>query len=168
MKKYNVSKFIGISVLCSLAVALQIIENIIPIIPSVPGGKLGIANAVVLLVLITYGGKYAILLSILKTVIANLLHGGISAMMYGIFGAILSVLAMMCAYRIFSKKLSPIGISIIGAVFHNFGQVLLSSIILQNVNIFSYLPFLMILSLFSGSITGLCVLFALKYYNKGI
>ncbi len=166
MKYYSTKKFIVCSCLCALAIVLQILENYIPIIPSVPGGKLGIANVVVLFVLYTYSAKYAFVISILKAVIATLLYGGINAMIYSLSGALFSVIAMILFEKYLSKYLSVIGISIIGAVFHNFGQVIVSVLIVNNILIIGYLSPLLIISIISGTLTGICVIFTLEKFKK--
>ena len=166
MKRYNLKSFIECSCLCALSIVLQILENYIPIIPSIPGGKLGIANAVVLFILYAYSAKYAFVISILKAVVSTLLYGGINAMLYSVAGAIFSVIAMIVFKRYCGKYLSVIGVSIIGAVFHNFGQVLVSALVLNNIYIFSYLSVLLIISVITGCVTGLCVIYTLGKYKK--
>lgn len=166
MKYYSTKNFIECSCLCALAIVLQIFENYIPVIPSIPGGKLGIANAVVLFVLYAYSTKYAFVLSIFKAVASTLLYGGINAMIYSLSGAFFSVIAMILFKKFFSKYLSVIGISIIGAAFHNFGQVLISVLILNNLKIFSYLSALLIISVVTGTLTGICVNYTLEKFIK--
>ena len=167
MKGSNTQKFIHCSCLCALAIVLQIFENFIPVVPSIPGGKLGIANAVVLFVLYVYGSKYALTVSILKAIVSTLLYGGINAMIYSVSGALISVVAMILFKKYFGKYLSVIGISVVGAAFHNVGQVIASAVILNNANIFGYLSVLLIISAITGTVTGICVHFTLEKFKKG-
>ena len=53
------------------------------------------------------------------------------------------------------KGFSLIGVSIIGAIGHNIGQLLVASIIVQSINMVGYLPFMLIASLITGMFVGL-------------
>ena len=52
-------------------------------------------------------------------------------------------------------KLSIIGVSIIGSIFHSIGQVLIGIIMLDNYNVIYYLPYLLIFSIPTGIIIGI-------------
>ena len=54
-----------------------------------------------------------------------------------------------------SKELSIIGVSIIGAIGHNIGQLLVASLIIENLMIVTYLPFMLTTSLITGLFVGL-------------
>ena len=53
------------------------------------------------------------------------------------------------------KGFSLIGVSIIGAIGHNVGQLLVASLIVENINMVGYLPFMLITSLITGMFVGL-------------
>ncbi len=80
-----------------------------------------------------------------------LLFGNAASLAYSAAGAILSMLVMTGAKRI--KAFSPVGISVIGAVFHNVGQILMAIILTDTAQIVFWLPPLII----SGVITGAAV-----------
>ena len=65
-----------------------------------------------------------------------------------------------------SKIFSLIGVSIIGAVSHNFAQVSVASFVMNNFRIFSYLPFLMLIGLFTGYFVGLASIYIVKNLKK--
>ncbi len=48
------------------------------------------------------------------------------------------------------KSCSILGVSIAGGVFHNIGQLLIASLVVQNLKLFYYFPVL----LMAGSVTG--------------
>lgn len=148
-------KIIFLSLLVSLGLALSIIESMIPIPIFIPGMKLGLANIVGLITLVLFGYKEAFVVAILRSIVFALATGSFSGLMYSLFGAILSTLMMSIVFIYFSNYFSLIGISIIGAIFHNVGQLLAASIIMENFKIFSYFPFMTLLSLFSGYFVGL-------------
>ena len=153
MKKLN--KMIFISLLVSVGLALSVLEKAIPIPIAMPGARLGLSNMVVLVTIIIFGFKDGIKVAMLKSVVLMLVTGSVSSFIYSFSGAVLSSMAMYISYRYFSKFFSLIGVSIMGALAHNFAQVSVASLILQNLRIYTYLPFLMIMSLFTGYFVGL-------------
>jgi len=87
---------------------------------------------------------------------------------YSIVGAVSSLLTMYVVNKYFSKYFSLIGVSIFGAVAHNTAQVAIASLILENANIFSYLPLMYIISLFTGFFVGFSSNFIIEHLNKVI
>ena len=68
----NTRKLTFLSLLISIALVIYIVEAQFPlIIPGVPGIKLGLANSVSLFALITLGGKEALLIMFLRTILGN-------------------------------------------------------------------------------------------------
>lgn len=160
MSKTN--KIILIAIMTSVGVVLQVFESQLPIPINLPGGKIGLANIVGLILIPTLGGTYAMITAILRAVIGSMLYGGLIGAVYSVFGAILSTFVMILGYRFLYPKATFIGIGVLGAVFHNTAQVAAAVIILSNSGIFAYLPILIIISVFSGSFTGLAARHILK------
>ncbi|RVU54969.1 Gx transporter family protein [Anaerosphaera multitolerans] len=148
-------KMIYLSLLTSVGIVLGLFESIIPVPVPIPGAKLGLSNIVVLVTIITFGYREGLVVSVLKSIILVLVTGSFSAFIFSFIGAVLSSISMILADKYLNKYLSLIGVSLIGAFFHNFGQVLVASFILNNIMIFSYLPVLLILGLFTGYFVGI-------------
>lgn len=143
--------FLGLFV--ALAFVLSYIEFMLPISIGIPGAKIGIANLAVMVTLYTVGEKNAIALSIIRVVLVGLTFGNISMMMYSLAGAALSLLAMLIAKRI--GKLSMTGVSVLGGVFHNVGQIIVAMLVLETKSLFYYLPFLIIVGTITGVVIGI-------------
>lgn len=158
-KLSKTQKLIFISLLLAQALVLSYIERLIPLNFSVPGAKLGLANIITLTSIYFLNFKEASILVILRTILTAFITGSISGFLYSFSGAILSFLVMYLLLVIGKDKFSIIGISVIGAIFHNIGQLLMAGFIIQNFNIIFYLPFLMI----TGVATGVLVGFTSKY-----
>lgn len=162
MKRLN--KMIFISILVSIGLALSVLESSIPIpIPiAMPGARLGLSNMVVLVTIVVFGFKDGIKVAMLKSAVLMLITGSISSFIYSLSGAILSCIMMYIFFRYFSTIFSLIGVSIIGAVAHNFAQVSVASAMMNNIRIYSYLPFLLLMSLFTGYFVGLASIYIVK------
>lgn len=164
MRKTN--KMIFISLLVSVGLALSVIESAIPLPIALPGAKLGLSNMVVMVTLVVFGFKEGIKVAMLKSTILMLVTGSITSFFYSLSGAILSCVVMYIFYRYFSKIFSLIGVSIAGAASHNFAQVSVAVLILNNTRIYSYLPFLLLTSLFTGYFVGLTSIYIVDNLRK--
>ncbi|HLS53280.1 MAG TPA: Gx transporter family protein, partial [Tissierellaceae bacterium] len=135
---------------------------------TIPGAKLGLSNIVVLVTLVIFGFKEGIVVSILKSSVLMLVTGSVSSFIYSISGAIFSCIIMFIAYRFLSKIFSLIGVSILGALSHNTAQITVASLMMNNLRIFTYLPFLMLTSLFTGYFVGLASRYITRNLKKNI
>ncbi|MBU5294069.1 Gx transporter family protein [Anaerosalibacter bizertensis] len=162
----KLKRMIFLSLLVSLGLALSIIESFMPVPFIAPGAKLGLSNMVILVTLVVFGFKEALIVGILKSLLFTLVTGSVSSLFYSLTGTVFSSIAMFIVYLYFSKFFSLIGVSIFGAVAHNTAQVLVASLIMNNFKIFSYLPILLLISLFTGYFTGLASIFISKNLKK--
>ena len=164
MKKLN--KMIFLSLLVSIGLALSVLESAIPLPITVPGAKLGLSNMVILITLVLFGFKEGLIVGVLKSIVFVLVTGSISSLFYSLSGAILSCFAMYFVYKFFSKIFSLIGVSIFGAVAHNIAQVTVASLMMNNSRIYSYLPILLLMSLFTGYFVGLSSIYISSNLEK--
>lgn len=151
----ELKKIIQLSMLLSLSVVLNIVENLMPILGGqIPGLKLGIANTVILFTLYIYGFKDALNLSILRVFLVGILLTGLFSptFFFSASGALLSLFLMEISRK--TTKLSIVGISIIGSVSHSLGQVLMAIFLLSSFNVVYYLPILIIVAIPSGILIG--------------
>lgn len=162
MKKLK--KIIFLSLLTSLGLALSIIESIMPIPFIAPGAKLGLSNMVVLITLVVFGFKESLIVGILKSFVFTLVSGSVTSLVYSISGSIFSCFTMFIIFKYYSNIFSLIGVSIFGAIAHNTAQILVASLIMSNLKMFTYLPILLLTSLFTGYFVGL----ASKFISKNL
>lgn len=138
-------------VFTSLALILSYVETLIPISFGIPGIKLGLANLVIVIVLYTYGGKEAFLLSVTRILLSGFLFGNLSMILYSMAGGVFSLAIMVLLRK--TGGFSIQGVSIAGGVFHNIGQLLLAMMIVETYQVGYYFPVLLI----SGLVTGLLI-----------
>ncbi|MDR0671048.1 MAG: Gx transporter family protein [Oscillospiraceae bacterium] len=155
----GVRRFALLAMLLTLALILGIVERAIPMDVMIPGVRLGLPNALILLALYLFSFRDALVLVVLKCVMTALLAGTFVSFFYSISGSLLSFFVMFGSLRLARARVSPVGVSITGAVFHNLGQLLAACAVLGSVYVFSYLPVLLV----SGAVTGLLVGLAVKY-----
>ena len=156
------------ALLIALALALSYTERFIPlqmVIP-LPGVKLGLANIVTLIALYLLGSRYAFAILIPRCIFGAVFGGGITGLLFSLSGGILAMGVMALCRKL--KIFSVYGVSILGAAAHNVGQILAAMVLMHSVYIGAYLPYLLIVALFTGFATGAAgagVLRALKAVN---
>lgn len=133
------------------AMILSYVESLFPVFMGIPGIKLGLPNLAIVLVLYFFGWKEAGAVSAARILAVGFLFGNLFSIVYSFAGAVLSLFFMTLLKR--TGHFSMAGVSIIGGVTHNLGQLIVAMIIVENFSLFYYLPALLI----SGVITGLCI-----------
>ena len=161
------------TVLICLALVLSYVEHLIPLhllIP-LPGIKLGLANIVTLITLYLLGPKSAFTVLVLRCTLSAAFGGGVTGFLFSATGGLLAMAVMTAARHI--KKLSIYGVSILGAAFHNIGQILIAMVLMRSVYVAAYLPYLLGVAIFTGLLTGsactgtLRALYAIGKNRKG-
>lgn len=137
----------------SVTLVVSYLESFIPIPLPVPGIKIGLANIVILWILYSMNIKAAITISVLRVLLTGFLFGNIYSILFSLVGATLSLGIMILLKKI--KKFSIIGVSIAGGVFHNFGQIIVAMIVLENAKVMYYLPVLIVSGVIFGIIIGI-------------
>ena len=150
MKTRNVAMY---GMLIALAFILSYIESIIPIPVPVPGIKIGLANLVVVTALFLMGPKQAFVMSMIRIILVGFTFGNLSTMIFSFGGGLLSWLAMAVAKR--WNKFSVTGVSILGGISHNAGQILVAMWVVNSGVLIYYLPFLIISGVITGAVIGI-------------
>ncbi len=144
----------------ALAICIHIVESALP--SPIPGIKPGLANVIVVAVLILYGWRDAVWVALLRVLVGSLLIGTFltPTFMLSLAGACASILAMGLAYY-FSRcvpswKVGPLGYSILAAQAHMLGQFLVAYwLLIPHIALFKLLPVLMTVALVFGVISGM-------------
>ena len=157
-------RIVLMGIFIAIGLVLQYIESLIPI-AVLPGGKIGLSNIVTIINIFLLGPINAIFISTLRAFLGAMLFGGVTAIPYSIVGALLSS-SLMGYMAIKTEKYSPVGISVCGAVIHNFGQILVAMAIFMSVKILVYFPVLIVLGVIGGVITGICASKILNHIKK--
>lgn len=149
--------------LLALSLALSVAESMLgALVPvPIPGVKLGLANIISMFLLCYFSLPAALSLALLRTLLSSLFTGGIGMFLYSAPGALLSTLVMYAALK-WLKRLSIVGVSMLGAVTHNAAQVCIAVLTTGEINLFYYAFILVAVGAVSGAITGAvaCLSFA--------
>ena len=147
------SKVAYFGVFTALALIFSYVETLIPIQFGIPGVKLGLANLIIVIALYRMKLSEAYLLSIVRVLLAGFIFGNYFSIIYSLAGGLLSLTVM----ALLRKKggFSVIGVSIAGGVFHNIGQLIVASVIVETFSVMYYVPVLLIAGLVTGLLIGI-------------
>lgn len=159
----NTKKIALCAVLIALALALSYTERFLPLqmVVPLPGIKLGLANIVTLAALYLLGARYAFMILVCRCLLGAMFGGGFTGLLFSLTGGVLAmgVMALSRKYRLFSVY----GVSILGAAAHNIGQICASAVLMNSVYIGAYLPYLLLVAVVTGLLTGSACAAVLKH-----
>ena len=142
------------AILTALALALSYMERFIPlqlVIP-LPGLKLGLANIVTLTALFLLKYRYAFAILVIRCILGAVFGGGIMGLAFSLGGGLLALSVMVIGKR--ARGFSVYGISMMGAAAHNIGQILAAMVLMNSVYVGAYLPWLLLVGIATGLLTG--------------
>ena len=141
-----------LSALVAVAMILSYVESLFPPLLAVPGAKVGLSNIATVFALYTLGWQAAIVVSVVRVCLSALLFGNAVALIYSLSGAALALLVMILFYKL--DLFSSVGVSVLGGVAHNAGQVIAAAFVMENAAISVYLIPLAIVGTLAGVAVG--------------
>lgn len=142
-----------LGVFLGIGLVLHLVESLFPPPLPLPGVKLGLANIVTLIVLFLGSIREAFLVSLFRILLGSLLGG--TFLQIGFFlslgGGFAGFLTMVVAKKM---NFSLMGTSIVGALSHNLGQIIVIFLFLGTSAVFWYLPLFLLIALPCGIFTG--------------
>ena len=142
---------VTLSALIAVAMILSYIESLVPAFVAVPGVKVGLSNIATVFALYALGWPYAICVSLVRVFLSALLFGNAVGLIYSLSGAALALVSMILLKK--TDRFSSIGISVVGGVCHNVGQVAAACVVMETAAIAYYI----IPLLLSGTIAGVVI-----------
>ena len=148
----------------ALAFVFSYIESLLPINIGISGVKLGLANLVVIVALYLTSVKAACILSLVRIVLTGFTFGNPASMIYSLAGGTLSLGVMVLAKKF--KFFSVTGVSVLGGVFHNIGQILVAIVVVETASLLYYLPILILSGTVAGVLIGILASVIIKHLEK--
>jgi heptaprenyl diphosphate synthase len=168
-KSFDIKKVTVISVLIAFSVVLSYFDRIIsdgiltivPILGSLyQGFRIGLANIVILILILNFGFKDSLVAAILKSLLVGLfVVGSLSSFVIGFSGTMFSYFTMQfaCLLKKNKTKKTLIFISILGGITHGFGQIAALLVFYPGVISPIEIPGSVILGILSGAFIGVIV-----------
>ena len=164
----NTRRIVYLGLATGLALGLHIFEAMIPLPTDimVPGVKLGLANIVTLYVIMNFGTRDGVVVSILRTLLGSLFSGTFMTptFYFSFAGGLMSAIVMGLLHKYGSKYLSMMGVSLIGALTHNVAQLTVAALMIEQSLILVYLPVMLFAALPTGAFVGVVTGKVNKHY----
>lgn len=152
-----------------LALGLHVFEAMIPMPTDlmIPGVKLGLANIVTLYVIMNFGIRDGIVVSILRTILGSIMSGTFMTVTFyfSFAGGVVSAIIMGLLYKYGSRVFSMMGVSLVGALTHNLAQLTVAALMIEQSLILMYLPVMLFAALPTGAFVGLVTGKVNKHYS---
>ncbi len=158
-----------IALLSAYAIAIHSFENLLP--TPIPWLRLGIANIITLATLVLYGFRAAMMVTLIRVILSSIFIGTFLGpgfiMSFG--GGVTSTFAMGVVFSLFPRLFGPVGLSLIGALFHNMAQLFLAYVMfVQKIEpILIISPVLILLGTLTGIMNGVIGGMLIKSITKG-
>ena len=163
--KIKTKTLVFLSLFTAVAMVLSYIEAILPPIWSaVPGIKIGLPNIIIIFLLYRLSAKQAAAVSLVRILLSALLFGNAVTLLYSLAGAALSLAVMAILKKI--DRFSMVGVSVLGGVFHNLGQILMAMLILETAEIGYYMIILTVTGTIAGVLVGILGALLTRYMAK--
>lgn len=143
-----------LAMLTAVAIVISLLERLVPLDFMIVGAKLGLANVVTIFVIYKVGKNEALLVLLTRICVVTLLTGRVSSFLFSFSGGIFAFFISNSLINYYKKNVTFVGICIAGSAFHHIGQIIAGIIVLSNLAIIAYLPYLLLISIPLGFITG--------------
>lgn len=146
-------KIAKMGLLICLGMILSYVETLVVLVPGVPGIKIGLSNALVILLLYTYGMGYCILYQLCRIVLTSLLFGNVFGCLFSLAGAGCSLLIMYICKKI--RFIDVSANSMIGGIAHNMAQLAVAAALIHHASVWYHFPVLLLAGALSGYAVGM-------------
>ena len=163
-KSVNLKKYTAMAILTAVSLILFTVEAALPPIP-IQGVKIGFSNIVTLVVIVILGKREAFIILIMRIILASIFSGSVLSFSFSIVGGILAFTIMALTIDAFGEKKIWIT-SVLGAIFHNAGQLAVA-VIATGTPLFSiYAPVLLLSAIVTGTVIGVVTTALLAVLKK--
>lgn len=153
-----------LSAVTAVAMVLSFVESRLPSLVPIPGVKVGLANIAVIFALYRLGTGSAAGVSLVRVLLVSLLFGTPASFLYSLTGAVLAFAVMALCKRF--SLFGTVGVSVLGGVCHNVGQILVACLVTKTDLFSLYFPVLLLSGTLSGIVIGLAGALLVKRLPK--
>ena len=138
---------------CVLCMMVSFLEFLLPPVPLVPGLKLGLANAPVMVLLANGRIREGVAVNTVRILLSAFLFSGVAALPYSLSGALFSTLVVLLLRK--TKLFSAAGLSTAGAAVHNLAQLSVCAFFYGTAAVLNIAPLLVAVGAVCGFLVGL-------------
>ena len=150
--------------LTAIALTIFMVEAQIPALVPIPGIKMGLANIVTVFVVFAIGSKEAAAVLFARIFLGAVFAGNFSTIFYSAAGGVCAIGVTILLKKILTKKQLWVA-GALGAIAHSIGQMAMAIVISGTPGLIAYLPVMIVMSIITGTFTGLCAQFLVNRGN---
>ena len=158
-----------IAVLSAYALVLHGFEAILPM--PIPWVRLGLANIITIVALLLFGFRTAMFVTLIRVTLASMFTGTFlgPSFMLSLGGGIASTVAVGAVHAAAKNLFGPIGLSLIGSLFHNLAQLAFAWLLfVQRIEaILIIAPIILMLGTVTGVVNGVIADLLLRQLREG-
>lgn len=158
-------KLTRMALLTAIALILFLVEAQLPPLAPIPGIKLGLANVITVYAMFVLSPGDTLLILLCRVFLGSVFSGQMMNLFYSLGGGLLCWLAMLVLRRVVSRRQIWV-CSVIGAMCHNIGQILVAIWMTRTPSLIVYLPVLLVSGILTGLFTGLVAQFVLQRLGR--
>lgn len=159
----SAEKAAKLALLTAAGMILFLVEALFPpVLWFAPYVRLGISNAAVLFVLVVYGEKECLIVTLAKVTLGSLVTGAWYAFPFNVAGGVGGALAMIVVYRLFYPRVSLLGVSACGAVVSNLFRTFVGALVMETGGLLLQLPFAAGVGIAAGLLVGILTVLSIK------
>ncbi|MBR3639823.1 MAG: Gx transporter family protein [Clostridia bacterium] len=155
------------AVLAAVALVLFVVEAQIPPIVPIPGVKLGLANIVTVWALMRIGAADALGITLVRIALGSVFTGTLPSFIFSLSGGLLAFAAILLLKKMLSENQIFVA-GVVGAIFHNAGQLTAAAIMYGTASVFVWSPVLVLSGIVTGLFTGLVAQLLSKKIPKSV
>lgn len=153
-----------LSLLTAIALTIFMVEAQIPALVPIPGIKMGLANIVTVFVVFAIGSKEAAAVLFVRIFLGAVFAGNFSTIFYSAAGGACAILVTILLKKILTQKQLWVA-GALGAIAHSVGQMAMAITLTSTPGLIAYLPVMIVVSIITGTFTGLCAQFLVNRGN---
>ena len=153
-----------LSLLTAIALTIFMVEAQIPALVPIPGIKMGLANIVTVFTVFAIGSKEAAAVLFVRIFLGAVFAGNFSTIFYSAAGGFCAIGVTILLKKLLTKKQLWVA-GALGAIAHSVGQMAMAITITGTPGLIAYLPVMIVVSILTGTFTGLCAQFLVNRGN---
>ena len=157
-------KLTVLSLLTAIALTIFMVEAQIPSIVPLPGVQLGLSYLVTVFSVFALGAKEGILVLAARVFLGAVFAGNFSTIFYSAAGGAAAIAVTIGLRKILRKNQLWVA-GCLGAIAHSVGQMAMAIALVGTPSLVIYLPVMVVISIFTGLLTGLAAQFLVNRGN---
>lgn len=153
-----------LALLAAIALTIFMVEAQIPALVPIPGIKLGLANIVTVFTVFTLGAKEGAAVLFVRIFLGAVFAGNFSTIFYSAAGGACAIGVTILLKKALTKKQLWVA-GALGAIAHSIGQMAMAMALTGTPGLIAYLPVMIVVSILTGTFTGLCAQFLVNRGN---